>query len=442
MFLTKKHIARRTFLRGAGVTLALPLLESMVPAQTPLAKSAAAPVRRLAFCYIPHGMIMAKFTPPKEGAGLDVTPILQPVQAFKDQMTIVSNLSNRFADDGATHAGSPPSWLAAVRVKKTEGEDVYAGTTIDQLAARQIGQTTVFPSLEVAVEDTTGLVGACDTGYSCTYLNSISWRGPTTPNPMETNPRVVFDRLFGEGSNASERRARMEEDRSILDGVANQIKKFTSSLGGRDRAVFSDYLDDIREIERRIQLSEQRNNALLGLPESPVGIPDDYDEHVKILFDLQVLAHQADLTRISTFMMARELSSRTYPQAGAPVPHHATSHHQNDPAKIADLIKIQTYHMGLLAYFLDKLRKTEDGQGTLLDHSLVMYGSNMSNSNLHDHSPLPVVLAGGAAGALQGNRHMKYKEETPLANLLVTVLDKFDVHVDSVGNSNGRLAGL
>jgi len=329
--------------------------------------------------------------------------------------------------------------LTGIHAKKTEGEDVRAGTTVDQMAAQQIGQDTVFPSLEVATEDTTGLVGACDSGYSCTYINTISWRNPTTPNPMEINPRVVFDRLFGEGATREEREARMQEDRSILDAVTGKLGKLQAKLSSSDRQKVSEYTENVREIERRIQLSEKRTESIPGLPDSPVGVPESYDEHVKLLFDLTALAYQTDLTRVSTFMMARELSSRSYPWIGVPDPHHNTSHHQNDPIKIEKLVKIQSYHLSLFGYFLNKLKNTPDGQGNLLDHSLFLYGSCMSNSNAHDHAPLPVVVVGGAAGRMQGHRHIKNPENTPMSNLLATLLDKVDVHVDKVGDSNGRI---
>jgi hypothetical protein len=446
MFITKNHLPRRTFLRGVGVSLALPLLDSMIPALTADTKTAANPVRRLGFVYIPHGMVMGRFTPVHEGAGFKITPILTPLAPFRDDLVVVSGLYHRQAeslgDGGADHARSPSTWLTGIHPKKTEGEDVRAGTTVDQIAAQRIGQNNPFPSLELATEDSTGLVGACDAGYSCTYINTISWRNPTTPNPMEINPRVVFDRLFGEGGTATERLERMQEDSSILDGVTQKLQRLQGKLGPGDRTRVSEYVENVREIERRIQLTEKQNSSRLTLPESPVGVPESYEEHVKLLFDLQALAYQADLTRVSTFMLARELSSRTYPQVGVSDPHHPVSHHQNDPIKLDKLVKIQTYHISLLAYFLQKLKSTQDGQGTLLDHTLLMYGSCMCNSNNHDHGPLPTLLAGGAAGRLQGGRHLKYPENTPMSNLLLTLLDKMDVRIDKVGDSTDRLSDV
>ncbi len=445
-FIAKKHIPRRTFLRGAGVALGLPFLDSMVPAQTPLAQTAANPIRRMGFVYVPHGMIMAQFTPIHEGTDFKFTRILQPLEPYKDRLVIVTGLHHKHAysenDGGDDHGRSPSVWLTGVHPKATESEDVRAGTTIDQMAAAQIGQTTIFPSLEVATEDTTGLVGACASGYSCTYINTVSWRTPTTPNPMEINPRVVFDRLVGEGRSPEERLARMKQDESILDRVTGKLNRVKASLGPADQLRFDEYLENIREIERRIQLSEKHSSTQIGVPESPAGIPESWDEHSKLMFDLQALAFQADLTRVSTFMMARELSSRSYPWIGFPDAHHSTSHHQNDPVKIEKLAKLQTYHLSLFGYFLNKLRSTQDGEGNLLDHSLLLYGSCMSNSNVHDHGPLPVVVAGGAAGRMKGYRHLKYPDQTPMSNLLLTLLDKMDVRPGSVGDSTGLLANL
>jgi len=444
MFITKKHLPRRTFLRGVGVAMALPFLDSMVQAQTPLLKTAANPVRRLGFVYVPHGMIMGQFTPVQEGYGFKTTRILTPLDGVMDKVVIVSGTAHHQAEpqgDGhADHGRSPSTWLTGVHAKATEGADVRNGTTVDQIAAQQIGQDTVFPSIELAIEDSTGLIGACDTGFSCTYMNTISWRNPTTPNPMEINPRVVFDRLFGEGATPEERATRMEDDKSILDGLVGTLNKLQSRLGASDRHRVNEYTENIREIERRIQLSEKRSGSIAGLPDSPVGVPDSYDEHVKLMFDLQVLAYQSDLTRVSTFMIAREVSQRTYPWIGVPDPHHSTSHHQEDPVKIEKLVKIQTYHMSLLAYFLNKLKNSQDGDGNLLDHSLILYGSCMENSNLHNHGPLPVVVAGGAAGRVKGHRHIKTPDGTPMTNVLVSMLNNVGVHADKVGDSSGSIA--
>jgi Protein of unknown function (DUF1552) len=436
----KEHLARRTFLRGLGVSLALPLLDSMVPALTAETKTAAKAARRLGFVYVPHGMIMQTFTPAAEGSGFEFTPVLRPLEPFRDRLTIVSGLEHKSADYGGVHSLSPPTWLSGVRPASKAG-DIRAGITIDQIAAEKIGQGTPFPSLEVATEDHSGLIGACDGGYSCTYINTLSWKTPTTPLPMEINPRVVFERLFGDGGSPEQRQARMQQDRSILDAVALQAKHLSMELPAVDRTTMTDYLDNVREIERRIQVAEKQANAQADIA-APVGIPDSFEEHIKLMFDLQVVAFQADLTRVSTFMLARELSQRTYPQVNCNDPHHSLSHHQNDPVKIAALTRLQNYHMQMFAYYLEKLRSTRDGDGSLLDHSMILYGSNMSNSNLHNHFPLPVVLAGGAGGQLAGNRHLKYADHTPMTNLLSSMLGKLDIPLEHLGDSTGTLADL
>jgi hypothetical protein len=310
--------------------------------------------------------------------------------------------------------------------------------TIDQIAAQKISQDTPLPSLELGIEDT-GLVGVCDVGYSCAYMNSIAWRTPTQPLPMEINPRVVFERLFGDGSNAADRLARKQEDRSILDSITGEVSHLETGLGTRDRGKISDYLDNIREIERRIQMAEKRANSNVNVPETPIGVPESFDEHAKLMYELQVLAYQAEITRVSTFMVARDLSQRTFPQIGVPEPHHSVSHHGNNPVMIAKLEKINNYHATLFAYFLDKLRSTPDGDGNLLDHSMILYGSSMSNPNEHNHFPLPLLVAGGASGKLQGGRHVKFPERTPMSNLLLAVLEKAGIDRDSLGDSTGML---
>jgi hypothetical protein len=443
MLVTKKHLPRRTFLRGLmGTTIALPLLDSMIPALTAATKTAASPKTRLGFVYVPHGAVMDKWTPATEGAGFEFMPILKPLEPFRDRLLIVTGLANKAAesqgDGGGDHARSAPSYLSGIHPLRTEGEDVRAGTTIDQIAEQKISQDTPLPSLELGTEDT-GLVGVCDVGYSCAYMNSISWRTPTQPLPMEINPRVVFERLFGDGSNAADRLARKQEDRSILDSITGEVSHLETGLGTRDRSKISDYLDNIREIERRIQMAEKRANSSVSVPETPIGVPESFDEHAKIMYELQVLAFQAEITRVSTFMVARDLSQRTFPQIGVPEPHHSVSHHGNNPVMIAKLEKINTYHATLLAYFLDKLRSTPDGDGNLLDHSMILYGSSMSNPNEHNHFPLPLLVAGGASGKLEGGRHLKFPERTPMSNLLLGVLEKAGVEKDSLGDSTGML---
>jgi hypothetical protein len=446
-FVTRKHLPRRTFLRGAGVTLALPLLESMVPALTALAQTAAAPRLRLGFAFMPHGAVMANWTPTAEGA-LQLSPILAPLEAVKDQVVVVSNLAHAMAgpqgpgDNGGDHTRCPAVFLNGVHPKRTDGADIRAGMTVDQIAAARIGQDTLLPSLELAIEDYSGLVGACDVGFSCTYMNTISWRTPTAPMPMEINPRVVFDRMFGDGATTEERRRRIETQRSILDAVGDQIRRLQGRLGTSDQHRVADYLDTVREIERRIAISERQTGENLDVPVSPRGVPDDFVEHTKLMFDLMTIAFQADITRISTFMMAREVSYRTFPMLGISEAFHPASHHQNNPERLTQLTKIQTFHVGLWSYWLEKLRATPDGDGSLLDHSLLLYGGAMSNSNVHNHAPLPIVVAGGANGAIKGGRHLRYPENTPMANLLLTMLQQAGIPQDSVGDSTGPLSEL
>ena len=447
-FITRKHLSRRTFIHGMGVTLSLPLLEAMVPAQTPIARTAAKPQVRLGLCFIPHGAVMSQWTPARAGA-LELSPILTPLAAHKDQVVVLSNLAHAMAgpqgpgDNGGDHTRCPAVFLNGVHPKRTDGADIQAGTTIDQMAAAKIGQDTLLPSMELAVEDYSGLVGSCDVGFSCTYMNTISWRTPTSPMPMEINPRVVFDRMFGDGATADERLQRIETQRSILDAVTGQVRRLQGGLGPTDRNRVAEYLDTVREIERRIQLSErQASNAQLDVPPTPSGVPDDHEEHTKLMFDLMALAFQADITRISTFMMAREVSYRTFPKLGISEAFHPASHHQNSAARLETLAKINTFHVSLVAHLLDRLKSTPDGDGNLLDHSLILYGSAMSNSNIHNHAPLPVLIAGGAAGKLKGGRHLMYAEGTPMSNLLLTILDKAGVQQERVGDSTGILSDV
>jgi hypothetical protein len=444
--ITKKHISRRTFLRGMGVTMSLPLLESMVPAQTPLVKTAANPQLRLGLCFMPHGAVMNNWTPAEEVA-LKLSPTLAALEPFKDQVVVISNLIHAMAgpqgpgDNGGDHTRCPAVFLNGVHPKRTDGADIRAGVTIDQIAAQKIGQQTLLPSLELAVEDYSGLVGSCDVGFSCTYMNTISWRTPTTPMPMEINPRVVFDRMFGDGATPEERIQRIQQQRSILDAANGQIRRLQGVLGPNDRNRMTDYLDTVREIERRIQISEKQNaNSNLDVPASPSGVPDDYIEHTNLMFDLMALAFQAGITNISTFMMAREVSYRTFPKLGISEAFHPASHHQNNPERLQALSRINAHHVGLMAHLLERLKTTPDGDGNLLDHSLILYGSAMSNSNIHNHGPLPIFVAGGVNGKMKGGRHLKYPENTPMANLLMTILDKTGIPQESVGDSTGSLS--
>jgi hypothetical protein len=442
MFISKKHLPRRTFLRGMGVTLALPLLDSMIPAQTLLRKTAAAGSSRMGFIYVPHGAIMDDWTPSTEGSGFEFGRILKPLEPFRGRVNVVSGLGHRAADSTAVHSLSPTTWLSGVRPKPTQSVDAYAGVTADQIAAQYIGQDTVLPSMELAIEDHSGLIGACDRDYGCIYMNTLSWRTPTTPMPMEINPRKIFERMFGAGGSPEFRAMRRQQDQSVLDAIRDDAKDLQLTLGPQDRSTLDQYMENIREIERRIERAGQQTGGEdVDLPDAPAGIPYSYDEHAALMFDLLALAYQANVTRVFTFMMAREVSNRTYPQVGVPDGHHATSHHQNRADKIEKLVKIQNYHVSLMAKFLAKLEATPDGDGNLLDHSVLLYGSNMSNSNAHNHFPLPNLLIGGAQGRMKGGRHLKYDDHTPMTNLLVTMLDKVGVELESLGDSNGRLAG-
>jgi hypothetical protein len=436
-------LPRRTFLKGVGVSMALPLLDSMIPARTLLAQTAARPIPRLGFVYIPHGAIMDKWTPATEGAGFELTPILKPLEPFRDRFNVVTGLGHRAADTTAVHSLSPTTWLSGVRPKATQGVDAYAGVTADQIAAQHIGQETVLPSMELATEDHSGLIGSCDRDYGCIYMNTLSWRTPTTPMPMEINPRKVFERMFGQGGSAAERLTRIQEDKSILDAITKDAASLQLQLGASDRDVMTQYLDNVREIERRIQRAEQsQGDEDLLLPARPAGVPFDYEEHIKLMYDLMVLAYQADVTRVITFMVSREVSNRTYPQVGVTDGHHAISHHQNRAEKMEKNVRIQTYNIGQFGYFLERLQNTPDGDGSLLDHAVLLYGSNMSNSNAHDHFPLPNLVVGGAAGRMKGGRHVKYPDRTPMTNLLVTMLDKVGVKQETLGDSSGRLENL
>ena len=450
MIITKKHLPRRTFLRGMGATVALPLLDSMVPALSAMAKTSANPVRRLGFIYFPHGSVswakgpQNQWTPPGEGGPLTLSPILQPLSAVQDQMIVLTNMEHRNAqgngtDGNAEHTRSNASWLSAARPKMTEGADVLLATTVDQIAAQRLCRDTRLPSLELTMENSF-LVGNCDNGYNCVYVNTLSWSSPTTPLPMENNPRLVFERLFGEGGTVDERRAEMRKDRSILDSVTEDMARLMRSLGAGDRTRVNDYVDAVREVERRIQRAEeQAGQSTLALPDRPVGIPEEYDEHVKLMFDLLVLTWQADITRVFSLQLGREQSARTFPWIGVNEGHHGTSHHQDKPEKIAAIARINTYYSQLLAYFAEKLAATSDATGSLLDNSMLLHGSGMCNGNLHDHKNLPLVLLGGGAGQLRGGRHIKFQELTPMANLLLGLLDKAGVPADSFGDSDDRV---
>jgi hypothetical protein len=432
MFISKLALPRRTFLRGAGAAVALPFLDAMVAA----AQTAAAAPRRWGAVFFPNGAIMEQWTPATAGNGIDFPSSLKPLEAFRDHLVVVSNLT-RAGTTAGDHAVSAAGWLTGVYAKRTEAEDVRANTTIDQVVAGRIGQETPFPSLELATEDFTGYVGACTVGFSCVYANTICWSSPTTPLPMEINPRVVFERLFGEPGTAEERRARRRRDLSILDVVTEEANSLRRGLGLRDRTRLGEYLDNVREIERRIQLSEEHSRTDASTPTAPVGIPDSFEEHVALMFDLMAVAYQTDLTRVATFMMSRELSQRTYPQIGVPDQHHGVSHHGNDPEKIAKVARINAYHSGLFAKFLETLRSTPDGDGSVLDHSLIFYGGGMGNPNQHATGPLPMLVAGG--GVARRDRHLQLPASTPVGNLWLSVAHEFDSPMTAYGESNGTV---
>jgi hypothetical protein len=449
MFLTKKHISRRTLLRGAGTALALPLLDVMIPAGTALAQTAASPKPRFVGCFVCHGMAPGYWVPEKEGA-LDATLPFnwKPLEPFVKQTVIMSGLHSRSAEPppGATGADH---WVAAafmcgVKPKKTAGADIACGTTIDQLIAQKIGQDNLLPSMQFAVEDPGSSSSNCGEGYSCAYTNSISWSSPTQPLPMELNPQVVFERMFGDGSTPEQRAKRRKRDGSILDSLTGSLSRLRNEAGSSDRVKLDDYTTNVREIERRLQIAMKASTVAPEDMSVPVGVPQTFDEHIKLQFDLLALAFQADISRVGTLLFARDLTGRTYPASEAPTASfHGTSHHGEDPKRIAELSKINQYHIKCLAHLIDKMSKTQDGDGTVLDHSLVLYGSNMGNSNQHQHYDVPHVLVGGLNGKLQGGRHLAYPTKTyPTGNLLLSILDMYDIHQESIGDSTGRLSGL
>jgi len=441
MIITKKALPRRTFLRGLQATLALPLLDAMIPAATAWAKTAAQPVRRLGYVFIPMGCDHARWTPPGAGALTELSPCLSPLELLKDQLTVVTNLELENSYPG-THDTSNSGFLSAAFAKHTESSDYHLGTTADQIAAKQIGQDTQLPSLELSM-DVDPLAGVCNNGYACVYQNSLSWSSPTTPLPSEAHPRIVFERLFGEGGTPEERRAALRRRASLLDAFGEDIGRLKRVLATPDRARVDQYLDSIREVERQIQRAEAaaEDNPDPDL-ERPQSVPAAFADHATLMFDLQALALQGDITRVITFQLTRELNNRTYPEIGVPDPHHPTSHHGNDPEKLAKIAKISTYHVSLFAQFLEKLKATPEGNGSLLDHTVYLYGSGIGNPSLHDHENLPILVAGGAASGMKGGRHIKYAESTPLANLHLTLLDRAGVHLDAFGDSDGKVDDL
>jgi len=449
MFLTKKRISRRMVLRGAGAALSLPFLDAMVPAATALAQTAASPKPRFVGCFVPHGMAPGYWVPKTEGALVDELPFnWTPLEPFRNQTVILSGLHSRSAEPppgvtGADHWVAS-AFLCANKPKKTAGADVYNGTTIDQIIAQKIGQENLMPSMQLAVEDPGANSSNCGEGYSCTYTNTISWSSPTSPLPMELNPQVVFERMFGDGSTVEQRAARRQRDRSILDSLTASLQRLRTDVSVPDRARIDDYTEHVREIERRLQIAMKASTVAPENMAVPVGVPQSFDEHIKLQFDLLALAFQADITRVGTLLFARDLTGRTYPECEAPTAgFHGVSHHGEDPRRIAELSKINQYHVKMLAHLVARLAAVKDGDGTLLDQSMVLFGSNMGNSNQHVHYDVPHVLVGGAAGRLRGGRHLAYPtKQIPTGNLLLSVLDVFGIEQDHIGDSTGRLTGL
>ena len=449
MIVTKKHLPRRTFLRGMGVTLALPLLDSMVPAFGGATARAAETVRRLGVVYIPNGMFMPNWTPAVENGPLELAATLQPLAAHKDRLLMISGLCSeegiaRPGEGAGDHARAAGAFLTGVHPKKTEGADIRAGVSMDQFAARVMGQETQLASLELSLESAVARAGSCDPGYSCAYANTLSWSSETTPLPMESDPRAVFERLFGTRGTTDPAAwlAARQKDRSLLDMVAAKATKLSGELGARDRVKLNEYLEAVRDVERRIQIAERQGATELPAMDQPVGVPERFEDHAKLMFDLQVLAYQADLTRVITFMMGHETSVRAYPEIGVPDAHHALSHHGGDKMLIERLKKVDSHLTTMFAHYVDRLASTPDGDGTLLDSVMIMFGSGMSDGNRHDHHDLPTLLVGGGGGQLSGGRHIRVEKDTPNTNLFVSILEKLGVPTESMGDSTGTLKAL
>ncbi len=440
--ITKKALSRRTLLRAAGTAIALPLLDAMLPAMTALGATAAASanLRRIGYIYMPMGFNPAAWIP--EGDTLDVLPSsLRSLEPIKDQVCVLTGMDLQNAYPGS-HATSNSAFLSAASAKRTESTDYFLGTTVDQIAVKHIGQKTQLPSLELSM-DLLSTVGQCDNGYACVYQNNLSWSSPTTPLPSEAHPRIVFETLFGEGGTPAQRQEALKKRASLLDSVTKEIQRLKQVVGASDRNKIDSYLESIREVERRIAQAEltAKDNPLPDL-DRPVGVPSAYAEHARLMFDLQLLAFQGDITRISTFQLAREASTRTYPEIGVSDPHHPITHHGHDPEKLQKIAKINQFHVSLFSDFLQRMKATPEADGTLLDHSVFMYGSGMGDSDAHDHSNLPILVAGGAAGNLRGGRHLRFAEPTPLANLHLTLLNKVGVPLETFADSNGQVEQL
>jgi hypothetical protein len=439
MFVTKMALDRRLFLRSVGATLALPLLDAMSPAFAAPRKA----VPRMAFMYVPNGANMSQFTPTDSGKGFTFAPTLKSLEPFRERVNVLSGLALHSADrmnDGAgDHSRATGAFLSGCHAKRTQGADLYLGVTADQIAARVIGKDNLLPSLELGIDDRF-TAALCDEGYTCAYSNTLSWTSPNTPLPQENDPRLVFERLFGEGGELRHRVARLRENRSILDSVTGDMKQLQSTLGRPDRQRMDQYFDAIRQVELRLQRVEKQNaespNLAAGLTR-PLSAPEKFEDHIQLILDLQVLAFQSDITRVTTLMFAGERSGRSYPEVGVPDSHHSVSHHDNNPEKLAKVARIDSCHVQQVAYFLGKLRDTPDGDGNLLDNSMLLYGAGISNGNVHDHSPLPILLCGGGGGQIEGGRHIVYKNEPPLSNVLRAMLDKVGVQADKLGESTG-----
>jgi len=430
MFITKRSISRRAILRGIGATMTLPYLDAMVPALT----LAAAPTRRFGAVFVPLGERPGFWEPATKGTNFEMSPILKPLEKHRSHMTVVSQLNDPL--DG--HATTVAAWLSGVIPKRTLAEDVHAGVTIDQVIADQIGQDSPMRSLELATEDFTGWIGGCDPSYSCAYMNTISWKNATTPMPMEINPRSVFERMFGRPGTSAQRRARMATDRSVLDSLVDELNGLRSGLGGNDLNRLNDYTENVREIEQRIQKAEKQSATSVEAPDAPVGIPEEFEDHAALMYDLMALAYEANLTRVVTYMKSRDASQRVYPKIGVTEPHHAMSHHGNNPEKLQNLVKLNTHHVNLFSKFVDKLASTQDGDGTLLDHTVILYGSGMSESDTHSRINIPTLLVGKGGGMLKGNQHIAAPKDTPMANFLLDVINKFGSDAKSFGISTSR----
>jgi hypothetical protein len=441
MIITKKSLPRRTFLRGAGVALALPWLDAMMPAFA--VRAQATSIRRFAGLYLPHGMIMTNFTPETDGTGFELPPILKSLEPYRDQVVVVTGANGPRNLDNGGHAYAPSSWLTGATAKKTQGSDIHLGESLDQVLAREIGQETLLPSLELATEDFTSYVGACETGFSCSYMNTLSWSSPTTPLPMETNPRVVFERLFGAPGTSTQRLERLHRNQSVLDSVRAKAATLRIGLGSQDRSRMDDYLENLREIERRIKKAETQAASTAEVPDAPPGVPARRADHVALLFDLVAIAWEADLTRVTSFMMGRDVTYQSYPEIGITEGHHPLSHHGNNPEKMARFSAINAYETQFFARFLDRLRTTRDGDGTLLDNSIVFFGSGMSGGNTHSTTGLPIVIAGGGAGRIKGGRHLRHpvspSDGIPLGNVLLSIGHRMGLEIERQGQSTGTI---